>query len=133
MENQRNPEFLRDPEAFLKARGAVLPSFISLAEAKEKASDHSKNIFANWETLKDILSRHEETIRSRWAEKSKRDREDVLERAWDNIPKDHHPEWKACLTTASERGLAGPIRAPNAKFRDRFLLPHINLEDLSNR
>src|SRR4051794_2792970 len=122
----------QDPEGFLKSHGCVLPGSISLAEAKATAKKRSRNIFANWNALQGILERHEETICKRWSKKSREGRKRILLDAWPGISQEHLPEWKALTITANERGLTGPIRAPDAKFRDAFLLPHLNLEDLAN-
>jgi hypothetical protein len=47
------------------------------------------------------------------------------------MTKEHRPGWKAMTATAERRGLSGPIQPPDPKFRDAFLLPPLNLEDLS--
>jgi hypothetical protein len=71
----RNPaEFMRDPRAFLANYGVRLPDNISVEAAKKKASTYSASTFSDWKTLQKILDRHEETIRTRWAKKSGKNR-----------------------------------------------------------
>jgi hypothetical protein len=123
--------FMRDPQAFLASHGYTLPLRISLSVAKNKASSYSKAIFSDWNKLQNILDKHEETIRTRWSKKSGKNRKQLLLDMWPRMPQEHHPEWKAMATAAEERGLSGPIQPPDSKYRDYFLLPYLNLEDLS--
>lgn len=123
--------FSRDPRAFLVSQGLQPPYLVSLADAKAKALRLSSAIFSNQKLLQDILDRHEATVRARWGKKSGKNRRQVLLDAWPEIPEEHRPEWKALTAAAEKRGLSGPIQPPDDKFRDTFLLPHLNLEDLS--
>jgi hypothetical protein len=128
----RDPKaFMRDPRAFLAGQGIQLPDQITLSAATKKTSKCSASIFSDWKKLQDILDRHEETIRTRWAKKSGKNRRQLLLAIWPEMPKEHRPEWKAMTAAAEKRGLSGPIQPPDPKFRDAFLLPHLNLEDLS--
>jgi len=131
----RNPEaFARDPQGYLKQQGGyVMPKFVPLEEERKAAKQRSCSIFANFEILQGILDRHEETIRKRWEKKSQEGRKKVLQAAWPGISQEHHPEWKAMTATAEVRGLSGPILPPDPKFRDAFLLPNLNVEDLTGR
>jgi hypothetical protein len=123
--------FMRDPESFLASHGYQLPSRISLSAAKKNASSYAKAIFSDWKKLQNTLDRHEETIRTRWGKKSAKNRKQLLLDIWPNIPQEHRPEWKAMTAAAEKRGLSGPIQPPESKYRDYFLLPQLNLEDLS--
>jgi hypothetical protein len=67
----RDPQALmRVPRAFLAGQGIQLPDRITLSAATKKASKYSASIFSDWKKLQDILDRHEDTIRTRWAKKS---------------------------------------------------------------
>lgn len=131
----RNPTaFARDPEGYLLRHGGyAMPKFVPLEEERKVVKQLSCSIFANFELLQGILDRHEETIRRRWEKKSREGRKTVLQVAWPDISEEHHPEWKALLATAEARGLSGPNRPPDPKFRDAFLLPNLNIEDLTGR
>jgi hypothetical protein len=129
---ERDPAaFMQDPQAFLASHGYTLPLRISLSAAKKNASSYSKAIFSDWHKLQNILDRHEETIRTRWSKKSSKSRKQLLLDIWPRMPREHRPEWKAMTAAAEKRGLSGPIQPPDSKYRDYFLLPHLNLEDLS--
>jgi hypothetical protein len=121
--------YVRNPED--ASQGIFLPDQISSTAAKSKASKYSASIFSDWKTLQDILDRHEESIRTRWAKKSGKNRKQLLLDIWPKMPQEHHPEWKAMAAAAEKRGLTGPIQSPDSKYRDTFLLPNLNLEDLS--
>jgi hypothetical protein len=123
--------FMRDPESFLASHGYQLPSRISLSAAKKNASSYAKAIFSDWNKLQNILDRHEETIRTRWSKKSGKNRKQLFLDIWPKMPQEHRPEWKAMTAAAEKRGLTGPIQPPESKYRDYFLLPQLNLEDLS--
>lgn len=123
--------FQRDPRGYLEANGCVLPTPTTLVDAKQQAKERSKSIFANWKTLRDILDRHEDVIRKRWSKKGRGGREKIMTAAWPGINREHRPDRKAMVITAKQRGLHGPIRAPDARFREACLLPHLNVEDLA--
>lgn len=105
-----------------------LPSsaFKSAAEVGREASSRSKNIYESYEKLNAIILRHEATIRSRWAKKKKQQRLKVLLDAWPNMPTTHRPDFNAFRREGEARKEWG------SKYRDYFLWPDINQDDLSN-
>lgn len=74
--------------------------------------------------LNQILMRHEETLRKRWTKRTKDARKKVLVQARPSMPERHRPDFRAL-----ER--ESPKQLQNSKFRDSFLFPYLNLEDLS--
>ena len=56
----------------------MAPTFLPLAEAREKARLIAEDIFAQQTTLHDILERHEKVVRARWLKKTREKRKRVL-------------------------------------------------------
>ena len=114
--------------SFFDALGPGLPrpsSFPSAAEVRREASDLTQKIFDSYNTLNQILARHEETSRKRWTKRTKDARKKVLLTVRPNMPQTHRPDFRA-LERESQKQLPNGTR-----FRDAYLWPHINLEDLA--
>ncbi|KIK68788.1 hypothetical protein GYMLUDRAFT_36279 [Collybiopsis luxurians FD-317 M1] len=116
-------------KAFADLRAAnpnlPIPEFLSLDEVKEKRALLSDAIFKDWHELGRILELHEGTIRKRWMKKHIRQRHAVLQNAYPSIPSQHRPDFSALEQESLDQRIQG------SRFRDVYLLPEINLEDLS--
>ncbi|PYI03682.1 hypothetical protein BO78DRAFT_463113 [Aspergillus sclerotiicarbonarius CBS 121057] len=80
------------------------------------------NIFRDWALLNRIMERLEGTVRKRWLKRTGEQRKHLLLSAWPNMPPTHRPDIEAFR------------REPpgNPKYREDYMWPHINLEDLLN-
>ncbi|OAL53445.1 hypothetical protein IQ07DRAFT_562298 [Pyrenochaeta sp. DS3sAY3a] len=92
-------------------------SFPSPAEIRQKAREHSVQLFADHELLSRIVAIHEETIRKRWNKKSGPQRQRILREAGPDLPDRHRPD----------------IRAWQQKSTDKknYMCPFLNIEDLA--
>ncbi|KAJ3726432.1 hypothetical protein DFJ43DRAFT_1002169 [Lentinula guzmanii] len=94
-------------------------------DIQKKAALYSQSIFQDRSELYSILNVHEETIRKRWAKKTVKQRETLLRSAYPEIPVMHRPDfWALRQETLEER------RSDGTKYRDAFLLPELNRDDL---
>ncbi|KAJ3535329.1 hypothetical protein NM208_g7175 [Fusarium decemcellulare] len=117
-----------DPTSFLAAMGGAggpMPACPSPAEVRQEATQRSRNIFASYETLNKILERHEETIRKRWTKKTRKQRLQILLKAWPDMPSPHRPDFEAFVKESPQQREAG------TRHTDSFMWPYINQEDLS--
>ena len=117
-------------EEYYKMMGAVDPStfrptFIPFAEFQRQTKEYSRQIFSHWNRLHDILDHHEDQLRKRWIKKTREQRTRILTNAWPNMPATHRPDFS--LQRDSREQLADSAAT---RFRDVYLLPYINLEDL---
>ncbi|KAF9043656.1 hypothetical protein BDP27DRAFT_1347016 [Rhodocollybia butyracea] len=120
-----DPSIYSDPAKLLTAIGLRVPPELPTEEdIKTKATHYSTLIFQNWNDLNHILKLHEETIRKRWAKKTVKQRETLLRAAYPAIPALHRPDIKALREETLEQRRAG------TRFRDAYLLPELNVEDL---
>lgn len=110
---------------FFSSLGLPIPPFISEEEVRRQARKWSKDILADHHTLREILQRHEETIRKRWVRKTKGQRKTILLKAWPNMSVSHRPDYDAFRKETDQS------RAEGTKFRDAYLWPSIDLEDLT--
>lgn len=94
-----------------------------------EAAERSSIILYNWNALRRILDRHEDTIRKRWTKKTKVRKKTVLHEAWGReMPRLHRPDIEYLLKEETELNTNGVMRQrPMGEFK----WPHINLEDLS--
>ncbi|OBS25860.1 hypothetical protein FPOA_06394 [Fusarium poae] len=104
-----------------------IPEFPSPEKVKKEATEKSRIVFAYWAFLNLILERHEATIQKRWTKKTRQQRLQILLALWPNMPEQHRPDWKAFelehqATRSSRDG---------SKYKDWFMWPDINQEDLS--
>ena len=119
-----------DPQTMFEAMTAgnpnlPVPLFLSFQQVKSKAKQYSHDIFAAQSTLVNILDRHEETVIKRWHKKATVQRQKVLTIAFPAIPPTHRPDFWAI------RRETAPQRRAGTFYRDHWLLPSLNLEDLS--
>ncbi|MCJ1246838.1 hypothetical protein MMC30_004047 [Trapelia coarctata] len=121
--------FYSNPLNFFDSLGPNLPrptSFPTANKIRKEARERSEKIFADWTTLHWILERHEEIIRKRWMKKTREQRKKVLLGAWPNMSSTHRPDFQALQRETPQQ------RSSGTKFREAFLWPYINLEDLSS-
>ncbi|KAI9879854.1 MAG: hypothetical protein M1823_006792, partial [Watsoniomyces obsoletus] len=99
---------------------------VSPAEVIREAGSRSKTILASWSLLKGIIDRHEATIQKRWAKKTRSQRTKILLDTWPNMASSHRPDFEAFRKETEHQRDAG------TRYRDAYMWPHINQEDLSN-
>jgi hypothetical protein len=115
-----------DPERWFRQNGLPIPpSFPTPAQAMQDANERSGQILSTYGTLQRILDRHEETLRKRWLKKTKKQQRSMLLKAWPNMASSHRPDFEALKREEPED------RAAGTRFRDWYLWPTINLEDLT--
>ena len=102
-----------------------IPKLITPTDVRRQAEDLSVKTFDEWELSKYTLHRHEPTIHKRWFEKPKTQCVQMLLSAWPRMAASHRPDF-AAFKRESERDLDNGTR-----FRDCYMWPYINLEDLS--
>ena len=94
-------------------------------EARKEAAARSSNLLKSWDFLREIIARHELTIQKRWANKTVQRRIDVLLQAWPDMPPTHRPDFVAFQKETAEQRTSGTA------YRDWYVFPYINQEDLS--
>ncbi|KAH7142916.1 hypothetical protein B0J13DRAFT_51700 [Dactylonectria estremocensis] len=114
-----------DPASFMAAMGGPIPVCLSPIEVRQEATKRSRNIFATYETLSKILERHEGTVQKRWTKKTRRQRLQILLKAWPDMPTPHRPDFEAFVKESPQQ------REAATRHADSFMWPDINQEDLS--
>jgi len=124
-----------DVEEWHRVRGLKPPK--TADHWQKEIKQKSTRIFISYHRLNHILESHELTIRKRWAKKTNLQRVHILTKAWPGknaMARTHRLDLEALrmFHTADDRQ-RGKHNKPqyDAKCRDHFLLPHINLEDLT--
>ena len=102
-----------------------IPNILSYSDVKRLSRQRVLHIFANWERLHTILQRYEDVLRKRWMKKTQEQRRNVLLTAWPHMSKTHRPDFQALQRESEQQ------RRTATRFRDAYLFPYINLEDLS--
>ncbi|KZF25151.1 hypothetical protein L228DRAFT_62829 [Xylona heveae TC161] len=123
-----DPEFLDTLFRNFGPGGLDLPppaDFPSPREVRKEAQDRSKKILSSWRTLGKILDRHEELLRRRWVKKTTEQRIRILLTASPQLPRPHRPDFIAF------RGETTADRVVGTEFRNEYLRPYMNLDDLS--
>ncbi|KAM0297086.1 hypothetical protein ACHAPM_009955 [Fusarium culmorum] len=113
-----------NPMEFMKSLGGPMPEFASPAKVRKEAREYSSSIFASYEFLKQILQRHEATIQKRWTGKTRQQRLQILLKAWPAMSASHRPDFEAFRRETIQQ------RETGSKFKDQFMWPCINQEDL---
>ena len=96
----------------------------SIDDVKKEALQRVDRVFASWNQLNRILLQYEDVLQKRWIKKNQEQRKKVLQDAWPNIPANHRPDFQALTLESPAQRLAG------TRFRNEYLFPYINLEDL---
>ena len=98
---------------------------LSAAEVEAAASKLSEKVFEHWHKLRNVLEQHESVLQKRWIKKSHEQRKRVLLTAWPDMAATHRPDFQALRRESLEQRWSGSTR-----FRNEYLFPYINLEDL---
>lgn len=119
-----------DPAALFASMGMANPNLpISVVkkpkEVREESRERSKKIGSSYKTLREIVERHEATIQRRWANKTKQQKLKVLLTAWPMMPGVHRPDFQALRKESPTQ------RDSGTKFKDAYMWPYINQEDLT--
>jgi hypothetical protein len=114
-----------DKKELWKALGFENARCLTPEEAAHEAEDRSTKLFEHWTSLQNILNRFEAILRKRWMKKSQEQRKKILLDAWPNMSPLHRPDFRALRRESEEQ------RQTGTRFRDAYMWPHINLEDLS--
>ncbi|KAF9763319.1 hypothetical protein IL306_003164 [Fusarium sp. DS 682] len=115
-----------DPTSFFKTIGHTVPKILSPDEVRTEAKGRADAIFNSYEQLGKILERHEITLQRRWTKKTRQQRLKILLEAWPGMPTTHRPDFDAFRRETPEQRRAG-----KTEYRDAFMWPYINQEDLS--
>ncbi|OCK75654.1 hypothetical protein K432DRAFT_308042 [Lepidopterella palustris CBS 459.81] len=113
-----------DKTRLTKALGLVNAKCPTREEVEKAAKELSEKVFQHWNALKNILDRYEAVIRKRWIKKSQEQRKIILLEAWPDMSAKHRPEFHALRRETDDQRKAG------TRFREAYLWPSINLEDL---
>lgn len=95
-----------------------------LPQIRRTIKETADRIFANYRELQAVIERHEATIQKRWSKKSELKRRTVLLGAWPKMASDHRPDVELVRRQKPGQVFTGVER-------DAFLMPFINLQDLS--
>jgi hypothetical protein len=120
-----------DPAAFFAAINRAnpnlpIPEIKTAEDVRKQAAADSETIFRAYETLHEIGKRHEPTIQKRWTKKTRQQRLKLLLAAWPGMPAVHRSDVDAFHRESEVRRDAG------TKYKDYYMWPHINQEDLSD-
>ncbi|KAK0744793.1 hypothetical protein B0T21DRAFT_358403 [Apiosordaria backusii] len=102
-----------------------IPVFKSPGDVRKETRERSQTIHETYNTLHAIVTRHEETIQKRWVKKSGQQRRKVLLECWPGMSAVHRPDFEAFRKETMEQ------RDQGTKYRESFMWPYINQEDLS--
>ncbi|KAI4192151.1 MAG: hypothetical protein LQ348_003254 [Seirophora lacunosa] len=98
---------------------------MTFPEVKLAAEQYSKDIFTAQRELVNVLDKYEETLIKRWLKKPMAQRQKVLTSASPGIPLTHRPDfWALRKESPAQRRLG-------TQYRDHWLLPSLNQQDLS--
>lgn len=103
-----------------------LPSTLSEDEIRELAQQRTSSIFADWAQLNGVIEGYGEKLRTRWDRKTKGDKANILLQVWPDMSFSHRPDFHAFMNNDSGVKVQG-----NLKFKDAYMWPQINLEDLT--
>jgi hypothetical protein len=95
------------------------------SKARREAKQRSAAVLERWRTLRDVIQRHEGVLHRRWSNKSKGQKLNILLKAWPGMALTHRPDLDAYRKESPEQ------RAVGTAFKEAYLWPYINQEDLS--
>lgn len=127
-------------EDFSNDSNPIFPEELPTMHAEIRQT--AEKIFNNWETLRAIVERHENTIQRRWTKKSMTKRRELLLTIWPNMAADHRPDislqnkWFGLADMKKESKAVLQGRSKQQKMcegsqREALLMPYINVEDLT--
>ncbi|TVY46706.1 hypothetical protein LOCC1_G004658 [Lachnellula occidentalis] len=106
--------------------GLPMPSSMpTREEAQSEARERSTDVISSWNTLRQILERHEDVIRKRWTKKTKVQRGKIIQAAWPNMSAKHRPDYEAIFREGRN------LQKGKTRFREAYMWPYINVEDLA--
>ncbi|KAI4122665.1 MAG: hypothetical protein LQ338_005681 [Usnochroma carphineum] len=119
-----------DPQKLFQAISAGNPNlptpvFLSFQEVKRTAKQYSSDIFTAQRVIASALDRYEEALIKRWLKKTTTQRQKILTTASPGIPPTHRPDFWAIRKESHAQ------TRQESRYRDYWLLPSLNLEDLS--
>ncbi|KAK3342123.1 hypothetical protein B0T25DRAFT_359738 [Lasiosphaeria hispida] len=118
-----------DPTSFAQLfgpnSGLPIPTLQRPDDVRKEARERSQVIHDAYNTLNEIVTRHEETIQKRWLKKSRQQRLKILLQFWPGMSAIHRPDFDAFRKESKQQ------RGQGTKYRDNFMWPYINQEDLS--
>jgi hypothetical protein len=101
-----------------------MPDFLNLRVVKRQTKAAVSAIFDHWGRLNWIVQRYEPTLQKRWAKRNGEQRKKILLAAWPNMPANDRPDFDAIQRERDH------LRRSNSRYRDAYLFPYINQEDL---
>ena len=113
-----------DKKQLSKALGFENAPVLTPEEATQQAVDRSTKLFEHRTSLGNILDRFEAVLRKRWMKKGLEQRKRILLEAWPRMSPLHRPDFRALRRESDEQRRAG------TRFRDAYMWPSVNLEDL---
>ncbi|KAK4542982.1 hypothetical protein LTR36_005980 [Oleoguttula mirabilis] len=121
-----------DPASMFRAMGIggpggglPMPEMITAKTARSEAKLYRSQIVDDGRLLCAILERHEGTIHKRWAKKTRQQRLKILLSAWPGMSAHHRPDFDAFRRESPQE------RERSTKFKDAYMWPYINQDDLS--
>ncbi|KAL1873962.1 hypothetical protein Daus18300_003836 [Diaporthe australafricana] len=93
-------------------------------EVRQEINGRTGRIFTSYDTLHQILVRHEAAVQKRWMKKTRTQRLKILLEAWPDMAAVHRPDFHAFREEDIKR------RKTRTHFRDHYVWPYINQEDL---
>ncbi|KAL2277788.1 hypothetical protein FJTKL_15217 [Diaporthe vaccinii] len=114
-----------DPSTIASLTGMPAPPTMEPADLQRRARGMSEDIFHNHGLLQEILYRHEATIQKRWLKKTRPQKLKILLDAWPNMAVVHRPDFQAFRKEPQH------VRHAGTSFREHFMWPFINQEDLA--
>lgn len=123
----KHEELMTDSKAWYQKNGYNVEDviFMTKEEVETIARSRSECIISKWNTLRGILSTHEEVIRKRWLKKTRKQRQTILLQAFPKIS-EHNPCFWAMMSGRSRGQLPVECMSEEAVY-----WPCLNLDDLS--
>lgn len=107
--------------------GLGMPAPLSMPTAEEvqrEARERSTDVLSQWNTLRNIVARHEEVLRKRWMKKTKKNRVEIITRAWPNMPSMHRADFEGLRREGPK------IKTEGSRLKEWYMWPYMNIEDL---
>lgn len=113
-----------DGDYLSKLTGTTIPT-MSEDEVREIAKSRVSSLMKSYDELNSILMRHEATIQKRWIKKKKKQRLEVITKAWGtSLPATHRPDYAAAKKESPAQ------RDRGSAYVGHYMWPHITQEDL---
>jgi hypothetical protein len=110
---------LQDGLSSLELSPQSPPTIDKVTQTSRALSD---GLFSDWHELRDIITKHDESIRKRWRNKTRDQKTSLLLEAWGHGMSEHHrPDLTLFINTPKNE---------SSQSLDAYKWPYINLEDL---